>query len=215
MVSELKRIMHKESKTLFVASYSENAENPRDEEYQDNLGSMLCFHNRYNLGDDDSLLRKKGFNYDSDDYDSWEDMEKAIKKENDIAIMLPLFLYDHSGLSMSFGKTCSWDSGQVGFILVDKATIRKEYGCKRISNKLLLKVEEILKGEVKEYDNYLTGEVFDLETYQISDEYMLEIETENIDIDEIDIDNLENIECVCNYIGEEWLDSAIEGNGKR
>ena len=206
-MAEYKRELHKESKTLFVATYSEDAESPRT--MNDNLGTMLCFHNRYNLGDDDSLLRKKGFNYDSDDYDSWEEMEKAIKKENDIAIILPLWLYDHSGISMSFGRTCSWDSGQVGFIFIDKATIRKEYNCKRISKELLLKVEEILKGEVEEYDSYLRGDVYDLAEYKISDEYMSEIESENIDIDEIDIDNLELEESCSNYIGESWLDDAI------
>ena len=209
MVSEYKRELHKESKTLFVAFYSENAESPRDEDYQDNLGTMLCFHNRYNLGDDKDLLRKKGFNYDSDNYDSWDEMEKAIKKENDIAIILPLWLHDHSGISMSFGRTCSWDSGQVGFIFIDKETIRKEYNCKRISKKLLLKVEEILKSEVKEYDEYLIGNVYDLAEYKISDEYMSEIESENIDIDEIDIDNLEEFEYCCNYIGEDCLNDTI------
>jgi hypothetical protein len=210
MASELKRVLHKESKILFVATYSEDAESPRT--MYDNLCTMLCFHNRYNLGDTDSLLRKKGFNYDSDDYDSWEEMEKAIIKENDIAIILPLWLYDHSGLTISFGRTCSWDSGQVGFILVDKATIRKEYSCKRISKKLLLKVEEILKNEVKEYDSYLRGDVYDLNQYTISDEYMSEIESENIDIDEIDIDMLEEVESCSNYIGESWLDDAINNS---
>jgi hypothetical protein len=110
---------------------------------------------------------------------------------------------------MSFDGTCRWDSAQVGFIFIDKETIRKEYNCKRINKKLLLKVEEILKNEVKEYDEYLIGNVYDLAEYKISDEYMLEIESENINIDEIDIDNLEEVEYCWNRIGETWIDDTI------
>ena len=40
-----------------------------------------------------------------------------------------LYLYDHSGITMSTGSFCdSWDSGQVGFIYVTKEDIEKEYG---------------------------------------------------------------------------------------
>jgi hypothetical protein len=210
MATEYKRILDNEGKTLYIINYDEDCyDSPRED---DNLGTMLCFHRRYNLGDSEQLLNKKGYYYDSDNYDSWDEMEKAIKKENDIAIILPLWLHDHSGISMSFGRTCSWDSGQVGFIFIDKETIRKEYNCKRINKKLLLKVEEILKSEVKYYDTYLRGEVYNFVSYELTDEILKEVNEKTLDIDDIDIDDLEMLDSVCNFIGSDWIEEAIQDN---
>ena len=119
----------------------------------DNIGQMVCFHKRYTLGDEHS--------YDSDDYNSWDEFEKALHKEHDIAVILPLYLYDHSGITMkTTGFSCRWDSGQVGFIFVTKDKVRKEYNVKRISKSLLDKVESLLKSEVYTYDQYLTGDTY-------------------------------------------------------
>ncbi len=44
-------------------------------------------------------------------------------------IILPLFLYDHSGITMSTGPfSCPWDSGQVGWIYASKKTFIDETG---------------------------------------------------------------------------------------
>jgi hypothetical protein len=119
----------------------------------DNLGTMICFHKRYSLGDKHS--------YSSSDYSGWAEMAKDIIKKEDAAVILPLYLYDHSGITMSTGKFhCPWDSGQVGFIVISKKKVRKEYSVKRISPKLLARVEEYLKNEVKTYDQFLTGDVY-------------------------------------------------------
>lgn len=118
-----------------------------------NIGKMICFHKRYNLGDKHDYRVK--------DYSSFKELEKAIIKKEKAAIILPLYLYDHSGITMKttpFGDP--WDSGQVGFVLASKEKIRKEYNKKRISNSLLKKVEKILIAEVETYDQFLRGEVF-------------------------------------------------------
>jgi hypothetical protein len=66
--------------------------------------------------------------------------------------ILPLYLYDHSGITMNTtGFSCPWDSGQVGVIFMSPQTVAKE----GISDP-----EGYLKGEVKTYDQYLRGEVF-------------------------------------------------------
>jgi hypothetical protein len=86
----------------------------------DNLGNMVCFHKRYNLGD--------SHDYDIDSHESWDELEKALNREHDIAVILPLYLYDHSGITMNtVGFSCGWDSGQVGFIYVTKEKLRKEF----------------------------------------------------------------------------------------
>ncbi len=134
-------------------------QNPRTE--YDNLGTMVCFHNRYDLGD-------RGHGYDKGDFDSWDELEAQIYKDNDVAVCLPLYLYDHSGITMNTtGFSCRWDSGQVGFIFISKEKARSEYSAKRISPKLRGRLTTYLKNEVETYDHYLTGSVYG---YQIVDQ---------------------------------------------
>ena len=129
------------------------AESPRTS--CDPLGTMICFHKSYNLGD-------------KHNYDNPEEFRECIN-ENDIAVILPLYLYDHSGITMSTTPfSCSWDSGQVGWIYVTKEIVRENYGVKRISKKLLEKVTNYLLGEVKTYDQYLTGEVYGFQLVEIT-----------------------------------------------
>jgi hypothetical protein len=110
----------------------------------DDLGTMVCCHSRYNLG------------HKQDTNEAIEEL--ANDPQN---IVLPLYLYDHSGITMNTtGFSCPWDSGQVGIIYVSKEKIRSEYGVKRISPKLRAKVLKVLKGEVETYDDYLTGNVW-------------------------------------------------------
>ena len=144
----------------------ETPPNPREE--FNNLGTMLCFHKRYNLGDSTSKSRlyKTVPKIDHGDYSSWAEMEAAIVRDHDAAVVLPLYLYDHSGITMSTGPHgCRFDSGQVGFIYCTKRTILNEYTVggqprKRLSKQVLQKVRECLESEVKTYDDYLTGNVY-------------------------------------------------------
>jgi len=125
--------------------------NPRRE--WDNLGTMVCFHKRYDLGDKTD--------YRSQDFDSWEELEEGILENEGEVVMLPLYLYDHSGITIStkpFG--CNWDSGKFGVIFVSKHKINKE----GIDGS---KVLEYLDNEVKSYDSYLRGEVYQYRVYEI------------------------------------------------
>lgn len=133
----------------------ENAADPRD---WDNLGTMACFHKRYSLGDKDR-------GYDSKDYNSWKEMFKAIAKKN--AIILPLYLYDHSGITISTKPfSCPWDSGQIGFIFISREKILEEYNRKHLSQKLLQRITTYLEGEVETYDQFLTGDVYGFKVYE-------------------------------------------------
>ena len=125
--------------------------NPRTD--WDNLGTMVCFHKRYDLGDKTD--------YRSNDYDSWDELKEGIITNEGEVTILPLYLYDHSGITISTSPfDCNWDSGQIGFIFVSKYKMKKE-GIDET------KVEEYLKREVETYDQYLTGEVYCYEVYEI------------------------------------------------
>ena len=134
--------------------------NPRTD--FDNCGKMVCFHGRYNLGDAHDI--------DFGDFDGWDDMRAYLIKAYDAAVVLPLYLFDHSGITMAthpFG--CRWDSGQVGFIYMERATILKEAPGhpKILTPKAKAWATHYLHSEVRVYDHYLTGDVYG---YIIEDE---------------------------------------------
>lgn len=126
--------------------------NPRD---WDNLGTMYCYHRRYSLGDIEASKQ-----YNTDNFNNWNEFEAQLRKDDNV-IVLPLGLYDHSGITMYVGSSHDrWDGGQVGFIAITREKIREEYSAKRISKQLLARVEQYLRNEVKTYDDYLTGNCY-------------------------------------------------------
>jgi hypothetical protein len=82
--------------------------------------------------------------------------------------MLPLYLYDHSGLRIKVGNFAGllpggyveFDTMQVGFIYVTKEALREEYSQKRIGKKTLAQARKMLYAEVETYDQYLSGDVW-------------------------------------------------------
>jgi len=167
-------------KKRFKISQDDWAQDPRAE--WDNLGTMICFHGRYTLGDK--------HDYNSSDFDGWDELQNYIEKKLGGVVILPLYLYDHSGITMNTtGFSCSWDSGQVGFIYVSRETLLKEYGGKKVTTKLKEKVTQYLIGEVETYDQYLTGDVYrfelqnGVEMVKLSKEDFEKGDTKNIDVE--------------------------------
>ena len=75
-------------------------------------------------------------------------------------LMLPLYLYDHSGITMNTtGFSCPWDSGQVGWIYASKENALREFGGKSFTAATRKKAEDCMRGEVECYDSYLRGEL--------------------------------------------------------
>ena len=111
-----------------------------------------------------------------------EDKWKLLEKHAQI-IFMPLFLYDHSGITMNTcGYSCRWDSGQVGYIYTDRKTIldsnayyrnKKGKSTKVTKNNWKKAAYVWMEGEVEEYDQYLTGEVYGI----IEEEYDAEDNT--------------------------------------
>lgn len=144
-----------------------------------NLGNMVCWSRDYNLGDKHdyedgedffrSLAEDLGIDttyelYDEDledSYDEDREIEDIRKEVIEKVVILPLFLYDHSGLSMrtyTHGYHSSWDCGQVGYIYVTHENIIKEYGALTDGN--IKKATDCLEGEVEIYSQYLEGDIY-------------------------------------------------------
>lgn len=133
------KVLHK---TYTIKIYpDDNPINPRED--CDNLGTIIYWSNRYNLGEIDG----KKENIDAKDF--------ANQKVKEGAVILPVYLYDHSGITINTtGFSCQWDSGHIGWIFADKNAIRKWFEVKNITKKLRDKVQEHLVNEVETFDKF-------------------------------------------------------------
>ena len=181
---------------MIVVNYDEvyQDESPRE---WDNFGTMMCWHNRYILGDKHKHNSPENFIYffladnHEDLYDKLErycerkgnqlgynwgaTLEELMAVFNKVALVLPLYLYDHNGISMSTSSGhypfCDpWDSGQIGFIYITYEDLKKEFKRKKLSKKLIERGEEYLRQEVDTYDRYLRGEYYKYEIYPCVEE---------------------------------------------
>lgn len=135
-------------------------ESPRE---WSNLGRLICWHRRYRLGDSHQFDSPEAFLRDLAGVSAQSDlsMDQLRERAERKAILLPVFLYDHSGLAMNtIGFHCPWDSGQVGYVYVLLEAVREEFGAKRVTKALREKAEDILRAEIVSYDAYLGGRVY-------------------------------------------------------
>jgi hypothetical protein len=121
----------------------------------DNLGTMVCWHRRYDLGDrqptadEKEALNRGGFKL----------LERYLRIAHHAVVVIKLGLLDHSGLHMYAGggsNRCDpggWDSGTVGFIYATKADLEK-FGIE------FEQVAKQLVSEIETYDQYLTGDIY-------------------------------------------------------
>jgi hypothetical protein len=121
-----------------------DAENPRTC-WDGNAGTMACWHNRYTLGD----VQPQRLSGPAE----WLN---ALGRQLPDALVLPLYLLDHSGLRISTTPfSCPWDSGQVGWIYTTPARFAElglDWDPERARRELL--------AEVETYGQYLAGDVY-------------------------------------------------------
>jgi len=135
--------------------------NPPDpRKCSDNIGTMVCWHSDYSLGDIrtpgsieefyERMLINKGhegflenlereaeeFFAKHNSVDALENWRAAyynriVEKLDELFVINELYLYDHSGITMRcIPFACHWDSGRVGFIYVSKARAAETYDIK-------------------------------------------------------------------------------------
>jgi hypothetical protein len=126
--------------------YDSEPENPRN---WDNISEFIFFHKRYTLGDSHKI--------NPNDYSSFDEMVDANTKKGDI--VLPVYMYEHSGIAIATTPfNCRWDSGLLGFAVVRKEKIIKEYGKNTKKNREI--ATKVLEGEIETYNQYLQGNVY-------------------------------------------------------
>ncbi len=129
---------------------------PRDREFSDgNLSIMLCAHKKYNLGDSQ---------IDIDNFNSWKEVYTYIKEDLGGIYIAPLYLYDHSGLSISIGEfgiadnVAAWDSGCIGYIYTTDELI-KELAVENTEESIY----NNYKAEIDNCNAYINGETYRVE----------------------------------------------------
>jgi len=134
--------------------YDLNAMNPRKE--FDNMGTMVTWKRGYTLGDKQPRMDK---------YDYFAEVIRGSTAGNGRmynSYWYPLYeCSSGSDVRLRVGEWMEpYDDSQIGWIYVSKADVRKEYGIKHVKENHKLLVQRVLKGEVEEYNAYLSGEVY-------------------------------------------------------
>lgn len=146
--------------------------NPRQND--GNLTTMVCWHPDYVLGDK-QFTNGDGCGavetrVDNDNYRSMRHLARCIELIDHGICILPLYLYDHSGISISAGHTNPFDNptvrtdeSMIGFVYTTHARIDELCGTDGPAAPSYHSAEWIQQqvlAEVKEYDSYLRGEVY-------------------------------------------------------
>lgn len=138
-----------------------------DEDYEffrdlDVLGHMYCWHKRYDLG------MPHDFEQPYDLFASFgcDGVHDAIAKGH---VVVPIYLYDHSGLALSSSPfSCPWDSGQIGYYVITKEQMIKEYGDDPEAEDRAFKYA---LGMIEGYGHAVAGEVYSACIYNNEEDY--------------------------------------------
>lgn len=95
------------------------------------------------------------------------EVKECMKLMEEHAVWLPLWIYEHSGITMSCGGrgypyNDRWDSSQAGWILMTKANALTIYGKDDWRERAL----QTMQHDVEIYDEWLTGECYGYRLYE-------------------------------------------------
>lgn len=137
--------------------YDEYAESPRA---WDNLSMIYSNSRRYNPDglDIDDLMNEIGIS-------EFPGFDNILSRMEHDYIAYRVCIVDHSCVALSLNSPVpnpymGFDSGTFGIMAVSKDAVRREYGVKRITNKIREKVESVFKGELEDLEKYMNGEVY-------------------------------------------------------
>lgn len=217
-----------------VVGYIAHDHDPSSPREDDNFGTMICWHDRHDLGDEHShkepddlwkeIIGDDVFEAIEEKYNAesnkWhedhpeekygskahmamiDDAEKRRRAEvmemvEKVAIVLPLFLYDHSGITMSTRRAGQyadrWDSSAIGWIYVTHEKALENWSCKTLDAPVdyhdskppkpcLERALDLLEAEVEEYDKYIMGETYTVYVHVYKDNERVEDDEPELEV---------------------------------
>ena len=169
MTDVIKSVNLKDGNVLEIYQMT-NPQNPRNTDFDEgNIGTIAAFHKSYSLADANVPFK-------SDDFESWDEMESHITHTLRAIVSLPLYMYDHSGITIATTPfSCAWDSGQIGYIYTTAkrlselgVNIKDDEDFETYKNR----IKKSLEAEVKTFDQYVTGDVYGFEIKDAEGEYV-------------------------------------------
>src|SRR3989304_932775 len=146
-----KPVLQEEYKGYVIKIWQdEMPENPRE---WDNIAHFYFWHRHYDIGDKHSY--------------SVEEFQEIAKKHKNKWFAFPVTMYDHSGIGFSLSRTsypfnCPWDSMQVGWIIINKSDLKKNFP-KLLQEEYAAKALEIAQAELDVYNDHVQGNVYGYE----------------------------------------------------
>lgn len=139
---------------------------PDDPREWGNVGTLWLFHKRLDLGD-----KRSKYDPTPQDFASWEEFDQHLYAEKDAAVVLPVYIYQHGGVTISTEPfNDRFDSGRAGMIWVSKTSALHEWNAEELTDEIKAKLIERLTAEVAVYDDYLTGAVYGAIVYENGEE---------------------------------------------
>lgn len=168
----------KDGKTKYLSvERDEIPSNPIDDEENVHL---TCWHRRYNLGHNHSyespwqfiteLARENNVAVDEDN----DTISNVVNRLKEKVLILPLWMYEHSGISISCAASFDqkpgypyndpWDAGAVGFAWITKKEAIEQVGYSE--DEWIEKASLLIQGVVETYNAYLNGDIYGYVLYE-------------------------------------------------
>lgn len=132
-------------------------------EIEEALGDVTLFawHRRYRFGGEPPAWATEAMGEGK--------LHEAIRERHPKAVIVPLFMYEHSGIAFSTGRgypfNCPWDSGQLGVLFTDELPTRwdeKAQGWLPAANEVERQqgTMKLIQAVVEEMNNLASGNVW-------------------------------------------------------
>jgi hypothetical protein len=164
-------VAYKYNKKYIAVVYRniEDLYDPREDE--DHLWKLILFHREYKLGDYQWMEKNDLFNID--DFDKYYEEHK-----DEILMKLNVYAYEHGGLPIisldnsTYPFNDRWDAYMIGYAILLKQDLMKFFDDKELFLNIISgdihikqKVKEILKQEIKTYNDWLSGNTYCFDIY--------------------------------------------------
>lgn len=160
-----KEFINQKLNQLVELDYDTMPDNPLD----DVDDSIKFFIETQNVVND---LIESLFDGDEEAYQDEHDKHSSTKglfagldkiAENKGMLIYPITKYEHSQVAYYLGTDQDWDSGVVGFVLVDIKQVKQDYG---FNSKT--RIENYLDDLLSYFTNYANGDVYCIDIYQLN-----------------------------------------------